>query len=125
MLIQYISLLILVSMNKNDIILIITITLITTLLFLVPTRNSNYAYVYYESTLIKEISLDKDDKYIVQGYNGDVVIEVKNKKIRVVDENSNNHLCSKQGFTNSIPIVCLPNKIVIDFSNDNNLDTVM
>ena len=125
MLIQYISLLILVSMNKNDIILIITITLITTLLFLVPTRNSNYAYVYYESTLIKEISLDKDDKYIVQGYNGDVVIEVKNKKIRVVDENSNNHLCSKQGFTNSIPIVCLPNKIVIDFKNNNNLDTVM
>ena len=28
-------------------------------------------------------------------------------------------------FTNSIPIICLPNKIVIDFSNDNNLDTVM
>lgn len=125
MLIQYISLLILVSMNKNDIILILTVTLITTLLFLVPTRNSNYAYVYYESTLIKEISLDKDDKYIVQGYNGDVVIEVKNKKIRVVDENSNNHLCSKQGFTNNIPIVCLPNKIIIDFKNNNNLDTVM
>ena len=95
------------------------------LLFVITTRNSNYAYVYYDGTKIKEISLDKDDKYIVQGYNGDIVIEVKNKKIRVVEENSNNHLCSKQGFTNSIPIVCLPNKIVIDFSNDNNLDTVM
>ncbi|MDO4377318.1 MAG: NusG domain II-containing protein [bacterium] len=112
-------------MNKNDIILILTVSLITILLFVIPTRNSNYAYVYYDGTKIKEISLDKDDKYIVQGYNGNIVIEVKNKKIRVVEENSNNHLCSKQGFTNSIPIVCLPNKIVIDFSNDNNLDTVM
>ena len=37
-------------MNKNDIILILTVSLITILLFVIPTRNSNYAYVYYDGT---------------------------------------------------------------------------
>lgn len=125
MLIQYIGLLILVIMNKNDVLLIILICLVTIVLFVIPTRNNNYAYVYYDGNKIMDISLEYDNKYIVQGYNGDIVIEVLNNKIRVVDENSKNHICSKQGFTNSIPIVCLPNKIVIDFGSDNNLDTVV
>ena len=54
-------------------------------------------------------------------------IEVKNKKIRVITENSPLHLCSKQGFISKSyeTIVCLPNKIVIKIENDKNLDGVV
>ena len=65
-----------------------------------------------------------DREYIVDGALGEVVIEVLDKKIRVKEETSSKHLCSKEGFTNDSlrPIICLPNKIVIKIINkkDNN-----
>ena len=109
-------------MNKYDFIVITTALLISLLLFITfKSSNSNYAYVYYESKLIKTIDLNSNNEYEIDGYNGKVLIEVKNGKLRVKEENSPLHICSKQGFTNSGSIVCLPNKIVINFRDD--LDT--
>ena len=48
------------------------------------------------------------------------MIEVLDYKIRVVEENSPLHLCSKQGFIDKSyeTIVCLPNKVVIKLVSD-------
>lgn len=101
-------------MNKSDIILILTLSIFISFSFLVFKPNkSNIANVYYENNIIKTIDLNKDAFYNVEGYNGIVLIEVKNKKIRVKKEKSPNNLCSKQGFVDSVPIICLPNKIII------------
>ncbi len=109
-------------MNKYDFMVIATALLISLLLFLTfKSNNSEYAYVYYENKLVKTIKLDDNNEYEVNGYNGKVLIEVKDGKLRVKEENSPLHICCKQGFTNSGSIVCLPNKIVINFKDD--LDT--
>lgn len=114
-------------MNKRDIMLI-SVVLIIAIIFIfikkISFKESNYAYVYYENKEILEIDLNINDTYIVNGYNGDVVIEVLNKKIRVKEENSPLHICSKQGFvSDSTPIICLPNKIVIKIEEKEELDT--
>lgn len=111
-------------MNKKDIILISVILGISLILLLVLKKDNNYAYVYYNNKLIKEIDLNKDNNYTVDGYNGKVKIVVKNKQLKVDEESSPLHLCSLQGFSNTSPIVCLPNKIVIEFNN-NELDTIV
>lgn len=117
-------------MNKYDKWLII-ILLILSLGFIiirkVTYKKSNYAYVYYENEVIEKIDLNINNIYTVNGYNGDVVIEVKDKKIRVVEENSKEHICSKQGFvSDDTPIICLPNKIVIKIENKiSELDTII
>lgn len=111
-------------MNKKDIILISIVLVISLILLLFLKNDNNKAFVYYEDKLIKEIDLRVDKKYEVDGYNGKINIEVKNDKLRVVEETSPLHLCSKQGFSNTTPIVCLPNKIIIEFNNDE-LDTVV
>jgi hypothetical protein len=104
-------------MNKHDIRLIIIVILLGISLMLfreITKKESNYAYVYYENKIIKEIDLRIDDTYNVTGYNGDIVIEVKDKKIRVKEENSPLHICSMQGWvSDNTPIVCLPNKVII------------
>ena len=53
-----------------------------------------------------------------EGKNGtwkkqQVIIEVKDNRIRVKKETSPLHICSKQGYSKSVPIICLPNKIII------------
>jgi len=114
-------------MNKNDIKLVLILILIISLFFLFKNRNDsngNVATVYYNDDVIKTILLSEDGIYTVDGYNGDVVMEVKDNKIRVIEEISKRNLCSKQGYGNII--VCLPNKIVIKVENvDNELDGVV
>ena len=110
-------------MNKYDIKFIIILIFIIVFILLITKKNNNYADVYYSNKLILKIDLNIDKEYNVEGYNGIVKLEVNNGKIRVKEETSKLHICSKMGWTNKGSIVCLPNKIVISFSNDD-LDTI-
>lgn len=108
-------------MNKNDIKLIVIILIIVFLFFIFKSNESaNYAYIYYESNLILKVDLNINDTYTVKGFNGDVIIEVNNNKIRVNEENSSYNLCSKQGYISKPgeSIICLPNKIIIELINE-------
>lgn len=111
----------LICMNKSDIKLLIIIVIIAILLLLlIRGKTGSYAYVYYENKVIKKIDLNIDEIYTVSGYNGDIVIEVKNKSIAVIKETSPLNICSKQGFvkTSIEPIICLPNKIIVKIIED-------
>ena len=121
-------------MNKHDIILIVLIVLISGGFLLtkevISNNNLSKAYVYYDNKLIETLDLSSDEikQYTVKGYNGDVVIETSKNKVRVVEEESPRHLCSKQGWVTSSfePIVCLPNKIIIKIeSTKEDVDAVL
>lgn len=109
-------------MNKNDIKLVVIVLIVIILLFSLTLfrKKANIANVYYENELILEIDLSINKIYEVDGYNGKVKIEVLNNQIRVVEENSPYHLCSKQGFVSKSgeSIICLPNKIIIELPSD-------
>ena len=110
-------------MNKYDLILILTLIFISSFMFSFF-KEEEYAKVYYDNKLILTIDLKKDNTYEVDGYNGKVKMRVKNNKLKVIEENSTYHICSKQSYTNKGTIVCLPNKIIIEFQSDK-LDTVV
>lgn len=116
-------------MNKSDIKLILAVLFIS-LIFIAGYRFLNHsgreALVYHAGVLIKTIDLSIDADYVVDGDNGDVLINVRSGKIKVEDENSPLHLCSRQGYIGDTyeSIVCLPNRIVINISGEE-LDTVV
>lgn len=115
-------------MKISDIILIILVILIAgTMIIFNKKEDSDQALVYYENYLVLKIDLNQNKEYDVEGYNGNVHIVVMNKKIKVEEENSPKHICSKQGFISSSneTIVCLPNKIVIKIESKDKLDTVI
>lgn len=117
-------------MNKSDLKLILIILIIIGITYALTSINKkggDIAEVYYEDKLIKTIDLNTDKEYRARGLLGDIVIEVKDKKVRVKEENSPKHLCSKEGYTNdsSKPIICLPNKIVIKVVSDSSVDGVV
>lgn len=122
-------------MNKSDLKLIIVIVLIAIIvLFMIAILNdtsNKKALVYYDNNLVLTIDLTETEKkeYLVDGYNGVVKIIAEGGKIKVDEEDSPLHLCSKQGFIEETyeTIVCLPNKIVIKIvsSKDNDLDTIL
>ena len=113
-------------MNKKDVLLIFIVLIISLVFIIKPNVGSKYALVYYEDKVILKIKLDKHEKYRVKGYLGEVVNETDVGKVRVSEETSKYHLCSKQGYiSNNVPIVCLPNKIIIKIEETNEFDAII
>ena len=114
-------------MNKNDIKLIIFILVIVGILILIINLNKkegDTVEVYYKDDLVLSADLSI---YTVEGLLGNVVIEVKDKKVRVVKENSPKNICSKEGYISDStkPLICLPNKVVIKIVQSSDMDGVV
>lgn len=120
-------------MNKNDIklviILLIFVLSIFGIMFLFRSKNEKKALVYYEDKLVLtiDLSLPGEEIYEVDGQLGKVTIQKTDEQIRVKEENSPNHICSRQGYISESyeVLVCLPNKVVIKIEDKEQVDTVV
>ena len=117
-------------MNKNDIKLIIFILVIVGILILIINLNKkegDTVEVYYKDDLVLSADLSINNIYTVEGLLGNVVIEVKDKKVRVVKDNSPKKICSKEGYISDStkPLICLPNKVVIKIVQSSDMDGVV
>lgn len=120
-------------MNKSDIKLIIGLLIFLMIsfsfMYIKNNNNTKKALVYYEDNLVLtiDLGLKGEHEYHVNGYNGDILIKTSDNKIKVEEENSPNHICSKQGYIDSSyeVLVCLPNKVVIKIEDDKKIDTVV
>ncbi|HET6785885.1 MAG TPA: NusG domain II-containing protein [Erysipelotrichaceae bacterium] len=113
-------------MNRYDKALVIFILISSVVLYgsmewfvRASTNDKVVAVVSYREEEVLRIDMSVDNTYIVEGTLGDVFIEVKDKALRVEKETSPYHLCSIQGWVEfaNVPIVCLPNHIVIMIEN--------
>ena len=113
-------------MNRYDKFLIIFILISSVVLYgtmewfvRASTSDQVVAIVTYREKEVLRIDLNVDNNYIVKGTLGDVFIEVKDRALRVEKETSPYNLCSIQGWVEfaNVPIVCLPNHIVIMIQN--------
>lgn len=118
-------------MNQSDrklIVFFLFLSLFFLLLFSLKKEPMNKeALVYFQNQLLLTIDLSKNNTYEVEGLKGPIILEVKDFQIRVVEENSPKHLCSKQGFISKSyeSIVCLPNEVTILIKEKGNIDTVV
>lgn len=65
-----------------------------------------------------------ENQYYIMGHLGIVVIEYKDSKVRVKEEFSPYNICSRQGFSDKNPIICLPNYVTIEF-NQSETDVII
>ena len=107
-------------MKKNEKIVIgvIALVLLFSIVFMKLTqKEKQYIIVKHHTTVILRVDSSKDGEYIFEGDVGEMHLEVKDKKFRVSYVECPDKLCQKQGWQNMIdgvPIVCLPNKIIIE-----------
>jgi len=100
-------------LTKADLFLIVFLIIISVILTLNLTERSQNAevYIYQHNKLIKQVKLTEKQQQvsIAEG----IVLEIMDFRIRLLESTCRNQLCVKQGWTSQLPIVCVPNELLI------------
>ena len=93
---------------------------------LLPGQASTHAQISSEGNILHRVDLRIDQELTVTNSSGNVnVITVQDGKIAVTQADCPDHYCMHRGFCNSgAQIVCLPNLLVITFTDDQEIDIV-
>jgi len=93
---------------------------------LMPGEAATHAEILSDGKLMYTVDLRIDRQiYISNGSGGKNMIHIKDGKIGVTEANCPDHYCMHRGFCNSgAQIVCLPNKLVIRFTGESEIDMV-
>jgi hypothetical protein len=74
------------------------------------------------------LPLNEDKTVSVEGFEGKTIVEIRGKKVRIMDSPCRNKLCIRQGWVENGGVVCLPNKVVVTIrgheDNDRGVDAV-
>ena len=91
-----------------------------------PREAAQWAEIWSDGELVETVYLLGDDVLTVQSAYGTNVITVFGGKIAVTEADCPDHYCMHRGFCNSgAQIVCLPNRLVIKFVGDSDVDGVV
>ncbi|PKN78815.1 MAG: hypothetical protein CVU48_07170 [Candidatus Cloacimonetes bacterium HGW-Cloacimonetes-1] len=96
-----------------DVFLIVIIIAITISMSVTVFRNngSESIFIYKGTNLFGTYSLNVDRVIEIDVHN---TVEIKNAKYRMIKADCPDKRCVKQGFAGKLPIVCLPNQVVVE-----------
>lgn len=84
-----------------------------------PSINYNGEYGYVEITLLGDYEINDIRQEVI------IAVDFEQNRIQVKDEESPLNVCSKQGWSTAAPLICLPNRIRVEFDSTNaNVDFI-
>jgi len=106
---------------------IIFVSTLTAGIFLMSGGPSNRAEIISDGTLVATVDLNTDQEFTVESpTGGSNTVTVKDGKIAVTAATCPDHYCMDRGFCNSgTQIVCLPNRLVIRFLDEETIDGII
>ena len=92
-------------------------------LFLLHHEDAGYVKVIFDGKLLHKLPLSQDTQITVTTDRGTNVITVKDGKVAVTEASCPDHYCVDRGFcSGGVHIVCLPNRMVLEFEGKTNID---
>lgn len=114
--------------TKYWVILFVALALICAALSLYlfrPQPAAKTAEIWSEGKLIRTVDLTQAQQFTVETGRGSNTVTVENGAVAVTQATCPDHYCQDRGFCSSgVPIVCLPNQLVIRFSDKGDLDAI-
>ena len=93
---------------------------------LAPGESATRAQIWSDGQYQFTVDLLVDQTLTVEGQNGTNVLAVRKGQIAVIQADCPDHYCMARGFCGSGPqIVCLPNRLVITFLGEQDVDMVV
>ena len=89
-------------------------------------KEASRAQITSDGKLIRVVDLSIDQEFTVNSEDGYNVVIVRDGKIAVTEASCPDHYCMARGFCNKgAQIVCLPNRLVIEFLGEAEIDGVV
>lgn len=102
---------------------LLLISAVSGVLLLMPRADAAYAEITSHGKVIRTVDLSIPQSFAVETEEGSNTVTVQDGKIAVTAATCPDHYCMKRGFCASgAQIVCLPNRLVIRFTNDGGID---
>lgn len=95
-------------------------------LFLMPKQPAVTARVTSGGQVVRIVNLSENQTFTITAPNGGTnTVTVREGKIAVTEATCPDHVCMDMGWRQSgVPIACLPNQLIISFSEDGGLDAM-
>ncbi len=92
-----------------------------------PRTDARYAQITSQGEVVRTVDLRIDQQFtITTPQGGSNVITVRDGRIAVTEANCPDHYCVNRGFcSGGTQIVCLPNRLVIRFLGEQEVDAVV
>ena len=88
-----------------------------------PGGSTQWAEIYSGGELVKTVDLRIDQEFTVEGEHGVNTVTVRDGRIAVTQADCPDHYCMQRGFCQGgAAIVCLPNRLVIEFVGEQEID---
>lgn len=106
--------------------LTVVICAVLTVFFFDKAPASDRARVYSDGVPVMTLDLNEDGEYRISFGEDWNIITVKDGKVGVTSASCTSQDCVKHGFSDGgVPIVCLPNRLTIEFSSDAPYDALI
>ena len=97
-------------------ILMVIIAIIISGILVVKKEDERNVYIYKNNQLIGIYPIQGDCIIRIDEHN---TVEIKDSKVRMLYADCPNHNCVRQGAGDILPIICLPNKVVVEIHSKN------
>ena len=115
--------------TKNDVILIVSLTLLSLALTLVIglwKQEGSLVVVSVDGRQVAQFPLDENTEYEIHGYDGGKnLLVIKDSCAFLEDASCPDRLCMNMGKIRSVgqSIICLPNRVVVEIEGDNSTES--
>ena len=107
-------------------VLVLAICVGLSIALFLPGKQVSQVQVYSEGKLMHTLSLDRDTQITVQTRLGANVITVRDGKVAVTEADCPDHHCMHRGWCDGgAPIVCLPNRLELRFTDSGGIDAAL
>ncbi|MCI5630073.1 MAG: NusG domain II-containing protein [Clostridiales bacterium] len=113
-------------MRKKDFILIFVVSLIIAGAFgvnyFVNTKNVDSIEIYMDNKLYKTYDINDKEEIKIKSKEGYNIVKIHDKGVEIIEASCPDKVCIHQGFItkSSESIVCLPNKVHIKITTEDN-----
>ena len=105
---------------------VLALCAVLSFLFLMPRGEASAVEIWSDGVLIDTWSLAVNQSITVGYEDGYNVVTVKGGKVAVTEATCPDHYCMKRGFCDGgAQIVCLPNRLVLKFVGESEVDFVV
>lgn len=93
------------------VVLLAIVAIIVSAIWAIKPHDNLRVFIYKDNQLWGDFALDKDRDITIDVHNR---IAIRNGKASIVYSDCPDKRCVKQGFSNSLPIICMPNRLMLE-----------